>query len=116
MSKLFEPDGLGFGFSDSLFGGMVSKRHDVKFSTTGWTLSLFLLPLIVGFLVIGLRLVWLMGVMGVTYRSLSDENRIRVIPIKGIRGTILDRNGKILAAVKPAFKKIVNLYELRGVK
>ncbi|TVQ10448.1 MAG: penicillin-binding protein 2 [Leptolyngbya sp. DLM2.Bin27] len=45
----------------------------------------------------GLRLFQLQVVDGDRNRQLADTNRIRLVPKRPARGTILDRNGKILA-------------------
>lgn len=45
----------------------------------------------------GLRLFQLQVVQGDRNRQLADSNRIRLVPKRPARGTIFDRNGKILA-------------------
>jgi len=45
----------------------------------------------------GLRLFQLQVVQGDRNRQLADSNRIRLVPERPARGTIFDRNGKILA-------------------
>jgi penicillin-binding protein 2 len=45
----------------------------------------------------GLRLFQLQVVQGERNRQLADSNRIRLVPKRPARGTITDRNGKILA-------------------
>jgi len=42
-------------------------------------------------------------VQGEKYRSLSEENYLRITPIPAPRGEILDRNGKLLITSRPAF-------------
>ncbi len=58
---------------------------------------IFLLLLIVA------ALVYTQIVRGAYYRDQSINNRIRVVPIDGPRGRILDRNGLVLADNRPAF-------------
>lgn len=51
----------------------------------------------------GLHLFFLQIIQGRLYHNLSVNNRIRVIPIEGLRGRILDRNGIVLAENRLAF-------------
>ena len=48
------------------------------------------------FVLVALNLVYAQAVRGRYYYDLSKNNRIRVVPIEGSRGRILDRNGTIL--------------------
>jgi penicillin-binding protein 2 len=60
--------------------------------------AVFLLLLFVSILgAFGLRLFQLQVVNGERNRQLADSNRIRLVPKRPARGTITDRNGKILA-------------------
>ncbi|HSM83862.1 MAG TPA: penicillin-binding protein 2, partial [Nodosilinea sp.] len=61
--------------------------------------AVFLLALVSVLLVgaFGLRLFQLQVVNGERNRQLADSNRIRLVPKRPARGTIYDRNGKILA-------------------
>jgi penicillin-binding protein 2 len=47
---------------------------------------------------VGSRLAYLQVYQGAANRQLADNNRIRIIPKQPVRGTIFDRNGKILAS------------------
>lgn len=49
------------------------------------------------FTILGLRLWYLQVMRGSAYEALSQGNRVRVIPVLGPRGRILDRNGVPLA-------------------
>jgi penicillin-binding protein 2 len=60
--------------------------------------AVFLLLLFMAILgAFGLRLFQLQVVNGERNRQLADSNRIRLVPKRPARGTITDRNGKILA-------------------
>ncbi|NLK51870.1 MAG: penicillin-binding protein 2 [Syntrophomonadaceae bacterium] len=60
--------------------------------------------IIIGIFVIMLvRLGMLQLVQAHAYRTQSEENRIRIIPIRAPRGEILDRNGVVLAKNKQVF-------------
>lgn len=53
---------------------------------------------------------WLLqGVNSKRYRELAENNRIRTLSIAAPRGTLLDRNGNILAENKPSFKIVVTM-------
>ncbi|MGF1570046.1 MAG: penicillin-binding protein 2 [Nodosilinea sp.] len=75
--------------SDTLRGRTVGRKFQ----------ALFLLMLVSAVLLgaFGLRLFQLQVVEGDRNRQLADSNRIRLVPKRPARGTILDRNGKILA-------------------
>ncbi|MEK7275047.1 MAG: penicillin-binding protein 2 [Candidatus Desantisbacteria bacterium] len=50
-----------------------------------------------------LRIGYLQIIKGGYFRNISENNRIRLIPITASRGTIFDRNGEILAIDEPSF-------------
>ncbi len=53
---------------------------------------------------------WLLqGVNSKHYRELAENNRIRTLSIAAPRGMLTDRNGRILAENKPAFKIVVTV-------
>jgi penicillin-binding protein 2 len=52
---------------------------------------------------VALDLVYIQGIQGPYFYNLSVNNRIRVIPLEGLRGLILDRNGTVLADNRLAF-------------
>ena len=53
---------------------------------------------------------WLLqGVNSKRYRELAENNRIRTLSIAAPRGMLTDRNGRILAENKPAFKIVVTV-------
>jgi penicillin-binding protein 2 len=53
---------------------------------------------------------WLLqGVNSKRYRDLAENNRIRTLGIAAPRGTLTDRNGRILAENKPAFRIVVTM-------
>lgn len=56
------------------------------------------------FFILTMRLVYLQLIDGEHYRSLSDGNRMRVIPVNAMRGSIYDRNGKVLVGSIPSFR------------
>ena len=100
--------GLGAGFADAVWGGVgkpsLTGGERISVSGKGWTVMLFTIPLVCGFLAVLVRLVWLMLVFGPVYRELSNENRIKVVPLPARRGVIYDRNGEIIAANRPVYR------------
>jgi len=59
------------------------------------------------FFVIGCNLVYIQIIRGQDYFNLSVNNRIRVIPLKELRGRVLDRNGVVLAQNRLSFNVTV---------
>ncbi len=58
------------------------------------------------FLILGMRL-WYLQILKVEeLQTLSENNRIRKIPLPPYRGEIFDRNGDVLVSIRPSF----NLY------
>ncbi len=71
-------------------------------------------------LVIGARLWYLQIMNGSEYRQQAERNRLRFVRLQPPRGKILDRNGRLLAGVKPCFnicivrKDVKNMEALLG--
>ena len=49
------------------------------------------------------------------YQTLSDDNRVRVLPIAPTRGLILDRNGEILADNTPNYQLVVTPLQVENL-
>ena len=62
--------------------------------------------LIVGFFILFAKLLEVQIIKGSYYRALSEENRIRHIPIPAPRGKILARGGEMLAGNLEVRKRI----------
>lgn len=58
---------------------------------------------VIVFLVLIARLVWLQLFQGDYYNSLAEGNRLRAIPLATMRGVMYDRNGQILVGSRPSF-------------
>jgi penicillin-binding protein 2 len=52
-------------------------------------------------------------IRGDEYERLAEGNRIRLVTIPAPRGSIFDRDGKILADNRPGFETLVNLSEVK---
>ena len=92
------------GFSDGISYEKVGRRRFAGFDgpinaqkkTRDLKFFKFLLVLIVGVFV--LRIFFLTVVQGAQNRTLSEGNRIRLVPIEALRGKIYDRNGQVLVS------------------
>ena len=49
------------------------------------------------------------------YQTLSDDNRVRVLPVAPTRGLILDRNGEILADNTPNYQLVITPSEVKDM-
>src|SRR5262249_55044283 len=58
---------------------------------------------LLSFSLIGLRLWFLQVMQGTEMRTLSENNRIRLVRVPGARGVVYDRNGEILIDNRPSF-------------
>ncbi|NLC71939.1 MAG: penicillin-binding protein 2 [Desulfuromonadaceae bacterium] len=59
------------------------------------------------FLILLLRLWNLQVIEGHRYRTQSEDNRIRFVPISPARGPVFDRNGELLVENRPSFNLMV---------
>jgi penicillin-binding protein 2 len=73
-------------------------------------LSLFVAVM---FLLLLMRLWYLQIVETENFRDLSESNRLRLVPVAASRGTILDRNGKVLVNNRPSFSVAVMPQEVK---
>ena len=64
------------------------------------------LALLIGLFLLFSRIWYLQVIKGGYYSDLSEQNRVRVVPIRSARGLIFDRRGELLANNIPSF----NLY------
>src|SRR6185369_3316895 len=65
------------------------------------------------FFVLILRLWHLQILSADDYRNMSENNRLRFVPIAASRGAILDRNGKLLVSNRPSFSLAVVPQEVK---
>jgi len=61
----------------------------------------------ISFLLILFRLIFLQLLNYESFKKMSDENRIRLIPSQPIRGRILDKNGNVLANSRVKYSLII---------
>jgi penicillin-binding protein 2 len=68
------------------------------------------------FCAIGLRLWNLQVVQGAHYKRLSEENRIRLLFVEGLRGLVYDKNNKVVAKNVPSYNLFVSSRRLKDVE
>jgi penicillin-binding protein 2 len=75
-----------------------------------------LLSFVVGavFFLLLLRLWHLQVLSAEDYRSMSEDNRLRFVPIAASRGAIMDRNGTVLVSNQPSFSLAVIPQEVKN--
>ncbi len=59
------------------------------------------------FFILIMRLWYLQIIKAEDYQNLSENNRLRLVPVAAPRGTILDRNGKLMIWNRPSFSVVV---------
>ncbi|WP_366924086.1 hypothetical protein MFMK1_001037 [Metallumcola ferriviriculae] len=59
--------------------------------------------LIVAFLILAVRLFYLQVVMASQWQTVSEQNRLRMLPVSARRGDIITDDGHVLATSKPVF-------------
>ncbi|MDP6980891.1 MAG: penicillin-binding protein 2 [Myxococcota bacterium] len=70
--------------------------------------------IVVAFVIFAVRLFQLQIVEGADLRSRSEQNFVRTIRLEAPRGDIVDRDGRILATTRPAYRVQVIPNELRS--
>lgn len=68
------------------------------------------------FILIVLELIYVQLIRGRYYYDLSKNNRVRAVPIEGIRGKILDRNGIVLVENRLSLNVMVMPQEIEDVQ
>ena len=68
--------------------------------------TIFTLLLVIVFIGLIARLVYLQLVQGERYTFLSENNRVRLKRVPGTRGMIYDRHGELLVDSRPSFDLI----------
>lgn len=75
--------------------------------TQSWLLWFLKGVLILAFLLLFARLIELQIIKGEYYRKLSEENRIRRVPITASRGRIISRGGEVLVGNREIKKRVM---------
>ena len=95
---------------------MESLKHTNGFSR-GFTSRKQRARILIGFLgisvlVLGLRLSFLQVIKASYYYRISEENRIRLVPLPAPRGVITDRNGRVITFNRPSYTVFLIPYEV----
>ncbi|MFH1407304.1 MAG: penicillin-binding protein 2 [Candidatus Omnitrophota bacterium] len=77
-------------------------------------LRIFKITLIAGFVLLLAGLFYMQIIKGLRYANLSESNRIRLVPIEGLRGTIYDRNGEAIVNNRLSFDIVAIPQEMTG--
>src|SRR6266403_4959159 len=96
----------GAAFADQIFNEKIKRKKsdfDSKGSHIRAGIMLLLIPL--SAIVIIVKLFGVQILQGAYYRNLSNNNRIRTQIIHAPRGTIFDRNGKVLVYNVPGYRE-----------
>ena len=83
------------------------KLHDHTQNLKGRILTIQILAF-VALALLGGRLYFLQIVKGDYYESKAESQRVRLIPVPAPRGSILDRNGKILVDSRPSYNVVLS--------
>ena len=67
-------------------------------------------------LLLGSRLFFLQITSNEHYATLSQENRVRIVPMPPTRGLVYDRNLKLLADNKPSYQIVVKPVDVNDIK
>ncbi|MFQ6031528.1 MAG: hypothetical protein ACE5K2_01290, partial [Candidatus Zixiibacteriota bacterium] len=90
--------------TNEFFGGFISRKQRAR-------ILIGLLGLSV--LVLSLRLFSLQVLKASYYRRISEENRIRLVPLPAPRGIITDRNDRIITFNRPSYMVFLIPYEVK---
>ena len=93
-------------YTKEFFGGFISRKQRTR--------------ILIGFLgisvlVLSLRLFFLQVVRAPYYRRISEENRIRLVPLPAPRGIMTDRNGRIITFNRPSYTVFLIPYEVEDL-
>ena len=68
------------------------------------------------FLIIAVDLMYVQIIRGSYFYRLSKNNRVRIVPLEGWRGTIKDRNGKVLATNRISYNVMVTPQDIEDMR
>ena len=89
------------------------KLEERYFKVRVYFAALFVAACVV---MLGLRLFYLQITSNEHYATLSQENRVRVVPVPPTRGLIYDRNLKLLANNKPSYQIEITPVQVKDVQ
>jgi penicillin-binding protein 2 len=68
------------------------------------------------FLLLGARLYWIQIVNHEAYGEMAQQNRLRKLPIKAPRGSILDRRGVVLVGNRSSYNIVVSREDMKSIE
>ena len=104
--------GVEFGTITGSHTGLYSRNwlHAIFLKISGWKnaisgrrIYLVALLVLLCMLILALRLFYLQVSSHDYYATLSQENRMKIVPVPPTRGLVYDRNMNLLAANKPSY-------------
>jgi penicillin-binding protein 2 len=99
---------MNTGYGDRRLSGSGSQ------GISGGRIGVIAAAITLAFLTFSLRLFQLQIIEGADLRSRSEQNFVRTIRLEAPRGDIVDREGRILASTRPAYRVQVIPDELHG--
>jgi penicillin-binding protein 2 len=91
-------------YTNEFLGGFVSRYQRAR---------ILIGFLVISVLVLSLRLFFLQVIKTSYYKRISEENRIRLVPLPSPRGIITDRNGKIITFNRTSYTVFLIPYEVK---
>lgn len=86
---------------------MRSQRYVKESARSGRHLLVLSFGVTFLFFILVMRLWYLQVIKAESFQSLSENNRLRLVPVAAPRGTIMDRNGKLMVWNQPSFSVVV---------
>jgi penicillin-binding protein 2 len=90
-----------------------AATHQEDFRHLQRRLLFLRVALLIGLFLLFSRIWYLQVMKGDYYRELSEQNRVRTVPIRPARGLIFDRRGELLANNLPSFNLYATLEDTR---
>jgi penicillin-binding protein 2 len=97
-------------FSDDFFDDYEERRQIRR------RLSTLRFIAIAIFLLFGARLYWMQVINHEAYAEMAQQNRLRRLPIKAPRGSILDRRGVVLAGHRSSYNIVVSREDMKSIE
>ncbi len=87
----------------------IVRENSASYGNLFW-LSIFAATM---FFLLLMRLLYLQIIKTESFQDMSESNRLRLVPVAASRGTIFDRNGKVLVSNRPSYSVTVIPQEVK---